>query len=85
VVRDERLGEDLDRHVPVELGVARPVDFTHAAGAQRRYDAVGTEKRPTSQGVAHPLQSPFLAEGIVANPTSDNTFPRPLRPRQETR
>jgi hypothetical protein len=26
----ERLRQDLDRDVPIELGVARPIDFAHA-------------------------------------------------------
>ena len=32
--------QHLHRHVAVELGVSRPVDLAHPAGAERRFDAV---------------------------------------------
>ena len=34
VVR-ERLGQDLDRDIPIELGIARPIDFAHASATDR--------------------------------------------------
>ena len=42
-VRRERLGQDLERHVPVELRVARAVDLAHAAFADLGGDGVGAE------------------------------------------
>ena len=42
VAREER-GQNLDRDVATELGVARPVDFAHAAGAEPGDDRVGSE------------------------------------------
>ena len=39
----ERLWQNLDRHVAIELGVPRPVDLPHAARAERRQDLVGAE------------------------------------------
>ncbi len=39
----EQVGQDLERHVAVELGVAGAVDLTHAAGADLGGDGVGTE------------------------------------------
>jgi hypothetical protein len=35
--------EHLHRHVAVELGVTRPVDLAHPAGAERRFDPVRSE------------------------------------------
>ena len=40
------LREDLDRDVPVELPVPRPVDLAHPARAERREDLVGAETGP---------------------------------------
>ena len=43
----EELGrQDLQRDVPLERGVARPIDGRHPAAAQGAEDAVGTERRP---------------------------------------
>ena len=42
VVR-ERLRQDLDRNVPIQLGVARAKDLTHPAFANRRGDVVNAE------------------------------------------
>ena len=39
----ERLRQDLDRHVAVELRVVRAIDLTHAARAKRRTDFIGAE------------------------------------------
>ena len=44
------LGQDLERHVPVELGVSRSVHVTHAAFADLGGDGVGTERGARSQG-----------------------------------
>ena len=35
--------QDLDRHRPVEAGVGRAIDLSHAAGAEPRNDRVGTQ------------------------------------------
>ena len=42
-VGGERLGQDLDRDGAIQLRVPRAVDFTHAAGAERRQDLVRAE------------------------------------------
>ena len=42
-VGSERLRQHLDGDVPVELPVARPIDLSHAPGAERREDLVGAE------------------------------------------
>ena len=39
----ERLGQDLDRDVAIQLRVARAIDLAHAAGAERRQDLVRAE------------------------------------------
>ena len=39
----ERVGQDLDRDGAIQLRVPRAVDFTHAAGAERRQDLVRAE------------------------------------------
>ena len=44
------LREDLDRDVPVQLRVPRPVDLPHPARAERREDLVGAETRPGCEG-----------------------------------
>jgi hypothetical protein len=36
-------GEDLDGDGAVQAGVAGAIDFTHAAGAERRFDFIGAE------------------------------------------
>ena len=50
ILREVR-GEDLDRDVPIELCVLRPVDLSHAARAERREDLVGAETG--ARGKAH--------------------------------
>jgi len=39
----QRLGQDLDRHVTIELGVARTEDLPHATFADRSDDLVDAE------------------------------------------
>ena len=41
----ERVGQDLDRDVAIQLRVARAIDLAHPAGAERRQDLVGAEPR----------------------------------------
>ena len=41
--------EDLDRHLAAETGIARLVDFSHASGAERSNDFVGSESRSRAQ------------------------------------
>jgi hypothetical protein len=44
-VRRDLSGEDLQRDVASQAGVARPVDLPHAAGPERLDDLVRTESR----------------------------------------
>ena len=44
-IRGDGLGQNLDRDVPVELPVPRPVHLPHPARAERREDLVGAEAR----------------------------------------
>ena len=41
----EILGQDLDRDIPREARVSRPIDLTHSAGPQRSENLVGAEPR----------------------------------------
>ena len=41
---------DLDGDPAVEPGVARPVHLSHAAGAERRFDDIRTERAANGQG-----------------------------------
>ena len=41
--------QDFDRHVAIEPGVARPIDFAHTAAADRRDDLVESEPRAGGQ------------------------------------
>ena len=45
----ERVGQDLERDVAVELGIARTIDFAHAACAQEREDFIRAEVGPGGQ------------------------------------
>ncbi len=38
--------DDLDRHLPLEARVVRPVHLSHTPGPERREDLVGPEARP---------------------------------------
>ena len=46
----ERVGQDLQRDVAIELGVASAIHLPHAAGAQGIDDFVGAEARARGQG-----------------------------------
>src|SRR5215203_5174371 len=46
LVLDPLRRDDLDRHVPVEVELTRPVDDAHAAPPDRRLDATALELRP---------------------------------------
>ena len=46
----ERLGQDLDGDVAIELRVARPIHFAHPAGAEGGEDLVRAEARASGQG-----------------------------------
>ena len=52
VVLGERRGKHLDGHVPVEPGIAGPVDLAHPARAQGARQFIGAEGG--AQGEAHP-------------------------------
>jgi hypothetical protein len=41
----ERRRQDLQGDITIQLRVARAIDLTHAPGAERREDFVGTEAR----------------------------------------
>ena len=43
VVGRERRGQDLDRDIAVEAGIARAIDLAHTALAQLVEDSIGTE------------------------------------------
>ena len=49
VVR-ERLGQDLDRDITIELGIPRPVDFAHAPAADRLDELEDAEARAGGEG-----------------------------------
>ena len=42
-IESENLRENLERHVAIQLGVARAIDFPHAARANQSDDFVGTQ------------------------------------------
>jgi hypothetical protein len=44
-VGTERLGEDLDRHLPAKTGVAGAIHFAHPSRADERDDLIGPEAR----------------------------------------
>ena len=46
----ERLGQDFDGNVPIELRVARAVDLAHAAGANGGEDFIGAEPGAGGEG-----------------------------------
>ncbi len=48
VVR-ERLGEDLDRHIAPELGVARAIDLAHATRTDLGDNFIRAKTRPGSE------------------------------------
>jgi hypothetical protein len=47
-------GKDLDRNLPIETSVARPIDFAHPASTQFRRDLVRSKLRAGGNG--HALQ-----------------------------
>ena len=49
---------DLERDVAIEVGVARPVDLAHAAGADKLEDRVGTERIARLQGAPAEVGNP---------------------------
>src|SRR6266404_2255263 len=46
----ERVGHNLPRDVPIQLGVAGAIDLSHASRADEREDFVGAEARPGREG-----------------------------------
>ena len=48
-IAGERVGQDLDRDLASELGVARAIHLAHPAGAERRNDLVRTELVPAAE------------------------------------
>ena len=60
-VRGERVGEHLDRHVPLQPRVARAIDDTHPARSQRSDDLVGPD---AGAGAERHAQCLGAAEGV---------------------
>jgi hypothetical protein len=63
LVRRELLGQDLDRDLAREPGVARAIDLPHRAGAERAQDLVACERLSGDEGHAGSLargDPPFL-------------------------
>ena len=46
--REALRGQDLDRHLAPEAGVAGAVDLAHAPRSERPHDLVGTEAMPAA-------------------------------------
>ena len=84
-VGGHRLRKDLDGDVAVESAVARAINLSHASGAQRRQDLVGTEAGSAreSHGVsaASPTASPGTTPRTTAGATSGARACRPPAPR----
>src|SRR5262249_19779899 len=72
----QALGQRLDRHRAAEAGVARPIDFPHAAAAERGKDLVIAEARAGGQGHGGGDYTPFLAPAGAAysSSTSSSVF-----------
>ena len=49
------IGQHLERHLPLQPGIPRPIDLSHPAGAEQRYDFVRSESNARTQG--HVLDS----------------------------
>ena len=49
-VAGELLGQDLDRHHPLETRVPGPVDLAETSGAEKLEDLEMIERRPEAQG-----------------------------------
>jgi hypothetical protein len=45
-VERKRIGEHFDRHVAIQLRVARAIYLAHAAGAERAHDFIGAYLSP---------------------------------------
>src|SRR5713226_7833732 len=52
---DERIGQHLDRHQPIQASIASPVHLTHPARADQRLDLIGAERAAPREG--HRLSS----------------------------
>ncbi len=87
-IGSERVGQDLQRDVAIELGVASAIHLPHAASAHGIYDFVGTEAGTRGQGqlggVSIPdTQAPNL--GVVSRnprevPSETSAKARPAAP-----
>jgi hypothetical protein len=51
-VRRVRLGQDFDRHLAIEPGIARPIHFAHATGAEQSDDFMRAENGSGRQAQA---------------------------------
>ena len=52
-IMGDRLWEDFDGDVAVQLRIARPIHFAHPAGAQERDDFIGADA--CASGEEHPV------------------------------
>ncbi len=57
-IRCQQLGEDLDRHHPVERGVEGPIHLPHPAGANRRGNLIGPDTG--TRGQCHGRREVYL-------------------------
>ena len=69
----EQVGQDFDRDAAIELGVARPVDLTHASDTQGRDDFIGTQLGTDGQG---------HRAGILREVQNSAGFPRKIEATQ---
>jgi hypothetical protein len=81
-IRGRIRGQDLDRHVPPQAGVAGAVDLTHASLAQRGKHLVGTEARARCErhdrGI--PTESTPEALGMLDSRAASSSDPLACRP-----
>ena len=71
-VQRERIGKNLQRHITIQLRIARPVDLAHAASAEQGQNRVAAEL-PSDQGrgrvFSHHLRC--CLPGSAAHPRQD--------------
>jgi len=74
-IRNNQLGQDLDRDIATELGVLRAIDLTHSAQAEERDDFIGA--KATTGGERHSclLSSADYTVRSCAAPQRDNVAP----------
>src|SRR5690242_17597434 len=78
-VAGDRIRENLDRHVPPELGVAGAVDNAHAAGAEPFLDPV-VRQRPADERIHRATPARVVRAGGESTPAGRPRPPRGLTP-----